>query len=94
MTFDLKSASMHGEINHSRVRVLWRDGILRAFGIVGLLLELKTEKPVRMKGYLNSWLVKTDLGTLILKGKCVTCGGRKWWRIVYMPGDELWNTTW
>ena len=46
-----------------------------------------------MTGYLNSWLVETDLGTLILKGKCITCGGRKWWRIVYMPGDELWNST-
>jgi len=92
MTVDLKSVSMHGKFNHSRVRVLWRDGLLRAFGVVGLLLELKTAEPVRVKKSINRWIVSTDLGPLILKGKCMTCGGPRWWRLMRMPEDELWET--
>jgi len=91
MTFDLKSASMHGKWRHSRVRALWRDGELRAFGLIGRLIEIKSTEPVRMKGYLNSWLVDTDLGPIVLKGRCMTCGGPKWWKLMRTPGDELWD---
>jgi len=92
MTFDLKSASMHGQWRHARVRVLWRDGLLRVFGLVGLLLELKTKEPVRMKGFLNSWLVDSDIGQIILKSRCMTCGGPKWWRLMRIPADDLWSS--
>ena len=92
MTVDLKSVSMHGKFNHSRVRVLWRDGELRAFGVVGPLLELKTLEPVRLQGFSNRWLAESDLGPLILKSKCMTCGGPKWWRIVRKTADELWSS--
>jgi len=92
MNHDFKSVSVHGKINHSRVRVLWRGGVLRAFGFAGLLLELQTAEPVRMKGFLNSWLVDSDVGPLILKGRCMTCGGPKWWRRMRVSADELWGS--
>jgi len=88
---DLKSVSMSGRWNHSRVRVLWKDGLLRAFGVSGLLVELKTSEPVRMSGFLGTWITDGDLGPLILKNRCMTCGGPRWWRIMRMPPEELWS---
>ena len=91
MTFDLKSASMHGAFNIGRARVLWRGGLLRVFTVNGLCLEISSEQPIRRPGYMKSWSVKTDKGNIILKTKCMACGGRRWWRIVYMPFDNLWR---
>jgi len=91
MTFDLRSATMHGAYNCSRVRVLWRDGMLKVFTVDGLHLELETKAPVRRPYYMKSWLVETEQGDIILKGKCMTCGGRQWWRIGCMPFEQLWR---
>ena len=89
---DFKSVSMRGKFNQARVRVLWREGLLRAYGFDGLLLEVKTMEPMRMQGYLNSWLVDSDLGPLILKGRCITCGGPKWWRVMRKSANDLWGS--
>jgi len=91
MTFDLRSATMQGVYNCGRVRALWHGGILKIFTVDGLLFELKTEKPIRRPYYAKSWIIKTEKGDIILKGKCITCGGRKWWRIGYVPFDKLWR---
>ena len=93
MNFDMKSASIGGKLHFSRARVLWRDGTLRAFGVDGLLVELKTQSPVRLSGYINSWIAESDTGALIIKGKCLTCGGPKWWRVMRMPANDLWSST-
>ena len=91
MTFDLKSVGMRGVFNFSRVRVLWYDGVLKVYTVDGLHLELITELPIRRPGYMRSWSVKTNKGDIILRAKCMACGGRQWWRIMYMPFDRLWR---
>jgi len=88
---DLSSVSMHGVANHARVRVLWRDGLLRAFSVDGLVLELKTKEPRRIKGHLWRWQADNDIGPLTMKGKCIACGGSKWWRVLRIPSKELWR---
>lgn len=94
MTFDLKSAGMQGPYNFGRVRVLWRDGLLKAFNRQGVVLEVISTQPKRLKGYLRAWQSETDGGTIVLKAKCMTCGGRSWWRIMRLSEDELWSKAW
>jgi hypothetical protein len=89
---DLRTVSISGAFNYSRARVLWKDGMLKVFGVDGMMLELISEKPVRNRGRLNSWRIKTGKGDIMTRGKCMTCGGRKWWRIIYMAKNELWNS--
>jgi len=89
---DFLSVSLHGVINHSRARVLWDDGLLRAFTVAGLILELRTSEPVRLSGFLHRWTVASDVGPLVLKGRCMTCGGPPWWRLMRTTAEELWET--
>ena len=91
LMIDLKSVSISGVFNFARARVLWNDGMLKVFGLDGSLLEIMSEQPVRKKGYLMAWGAKTGKGDIIMRNKCMTCGGRKWWRIIYMRKNELWN---
>ena len=89
---DFSSMALTGISNHSRVRVLWKDGLLRAFSVDGLVLELKTAQPARLKGFLATWHVANDLGPLMMKRRCMTCGGPRWWRVLRIPSEELWRT--
>jgi len=86
------SIAMSGIANHARVRVLWKDGLLRAFTVDGLVFEIKTKKPTRLKGTLMSWEADNDIGPLTLKSRCMTCGGPRWWRMLRVPSEELWRT--
>lgn len=90
---DLKSVSVRGAFNYGRARVLWKDGMLKVFGVDGVLLEIMSEKPVRKKGHLMAWDAKTGKGSITLRGKCMTCGSRKWWPIYYKSKHELWGAT-
>lgn len=85
------SVSIRGAFEFGRARALWKDGLLRVFGFDGLLLETIAERPVKKAGYLLAWDVRTARGDITIRSKCITCGGRKWWRIVFMPSDELWS---
>jgi hypothetical protein len=89
---DFLSMSLVGVSNHSRVRVLWKHGLLRAFSVDGLVLELKTMKPTRLKGFLSRWQVDNDLGSLTMARRCITCGGPGWWKVLRVPSEELWRT--
>lgn len=94
MTFDLKSASMHGTHTFGRVRVLWRDGMLKAYDRVGPVLEIRATEPKRKPGYLRAWESSTDNGPILIKPKCITCGGRAWWKIMRMSENDLWAMEW
>jgi len=87
---DLLSVSVSGAFNYARARVVWRDGMLRVYTLEGLRLELTTKRPIRRPQFLNTWDVETGMGNFVLKGKCVTCGGPRWWRVTSKPFDELW----
>ncbi len=89
---DFLSMSLTGIANHSRVRVLWEDGLLRAFNVSGLVLEMKTAQPARLKGFLGRWQIDNDLGPLTMMRRCMTCGGPGWWRLLRVPSEELWRT--
>lgn len=88
---DYTSVSLRGVINAARARVLWRDGTLRVYTPDGLLHTLVCPKPVRQPGFLRTWSVTTSKGELTLKGRCMTCGGRRWWGLYAMPAGMLWG---
>ena len=88
------SVSVRGAFNFARARVLWKDGLLRVFGKDGPVLDILAEKPVKKKGHLLTWSVQTVKGEITLHSKCITCGGREWWRVVFMSSDELWSAEW
>jgi hypothetical protein len=89
---DLKTVSVSGAFSYGRARVLWKNGMLKVFGVDGVLLEIVSESPARKPGHWNTWIARTGKGNITLRGKCMTCGGRKWWRIIYMPKNELWSS--
>ncbi len=93
MKTNFPSVSIKGVFNYARARVLWRDGLLRVYTVEGLRLEISSEQPFPRPGYIRSWTAKTSKGYIILRGKCITCGGRKWWRLVYKSADELWEAS-
>ncbi len=90
---DFKSVSVKGAFNYARARVLWRGGLLRVYTVEGLQVDVMSERPVRRPRFLGTWDVKAYSGNITLRAKCVTCGGRKWWRVVSKSFDELWSTT-
>lgn len=86
------TVTVKGSFNFARARVIWRDGVLRVFTLEGLALDLPASAPKKRPGYVHTYDV--DLGgkgTITLRGKCVTCGGRKWWKIAYRPANLLWE---
>jgi hypothetical protein len=87
------TVTIRGAFSSGRARVLWHDGLLRAYGVNGLMLEVAAEKPTRKKGHLRAWDVKTERGDISLHMKCITCGGRAWWRTAFTPAEELWGST-
>ena len=88
---DFRSVSIKGAINFARARVLWDDRLLRVYDATGLQMELGAAEPVRRKGFLSSWQVKTSMGNIIMRSRCMTCGGRRWWRILSKSSSELWG---
>ncbi len=85
------SVSIKGVFNYKRARVLWYDGLLRVYTVDGLRLEVIAEQPSPRPGYLRSWTVRTDKGDIILRRRCVTCGGKEWRRLAYRSTNELWR---
>lgn len=85
------SVSIRGAFNFGRARVLWHDGTLKVFDPKGLVLTSPAEKPVKKKGYLRAWDIKTKKGDIIMRGKCMTCGGKRWWRLMRIPENDLWS---
>lgn len=90
---NFRSVSVSGAFNLSRSRVLWHNGTLKVFDDKGVVLETTAAKPEKKPGFLRVWDVKTAKGDIVMRGKCMTCGGRKWWRVMYMPDIELWSLT-
>ncbi len=88
---NFRSVSIKGAVNLARARVLWQDGSLKVFNALGLVLSTRSKEPTRSKGRIRAWDVDTDMGHLVMRGKCTTCGGRKWRRVTYMNDEELWN---
>jgi hypothetical protein len=91
---NLRSVSIRGVFNYARARLLWSDGLMRVYTPDGLVLELISDQPVRRPGYVHTWDVKTSKGNIEVRGKCITCGGKKWWRVAFAPSEELWRTAW
>jgi len=90
---DYKSVSIRGAVNYGRARVLWEDGVLKIINPDRDVLEIPADRPVKKQGYLWAWDVKTEKGDIIMKIKCMTCGGKKWWRIMNIPKSEAWGLT-
>ena len=91
---NFRSVSISGAFNFARARAIWYGGLLRVFDADGLTLEVISNRPIKKSGYLRVWDVSTTQGMITIKKKCITCGGRKWWRVSYMPTDELWSQEW
>lgn len=85
------SVTIKGAFNFSRARVIWHDGILKVFDHKGVVLSTPSDEPVRNTGYLRSWDVKTSKGAIIMRGKCMTCGGKKWWQLMRIKDVDLWS---
>ncbi len=91
---NFNSVSIRGVFNYARARVIWNDGLLRVFGKDGPMLDIMADKPRKKPGHILTWVVKTAKGDITLRNKCITCGGRRWWRIVNVSNDELWRLEW
>lgn len=89
---DFKSVSMHGAHNFGRVRVLWQDGLLKAFDKHGKVLEIAATEPVKKKGYIRTWEFVSIVGKTTMRGRCMTCGGSAWWKMLWEPGAKLWQS--
>ena len=88
------SVSIRGAFNFARARVIWHDGLLRVFGKTGPMLDIIADEPRKKPGHVWTWDVHTAKGDIVLRNKCITCGGREWWRVVLAPTDELWSSEW
>ena len=85
------SVALSGDLTCGRARVLWYDGLLKVYTPDGLLREVPTNKPVMRPRFLSTWDAFTFGGVVTLKRKCMTCGGRQWWRLMRIPSEELWE---
>jgi hypothetical protein len=90
---NFSSVSIRGAFNFSRARVIWHEGELKVFDFQGVLLSTPAQEPTKKPGYLRAWDVKTKKGDIIMRGKCMTCGGKKWWRMMLIPDRDLWGHT-
>lgn len=86
-----RSVSIKGAFAFSRARVLWYDGVLKVFGTAGLVLETEADEPQRKPRHVRVWTVKTARGDIVMRGKCMTCGGRKWLDVISVSSHELWG---
>jgi len=86
------SVSISGAFNFGRARVLWHEGIMKVFNADGFVIQKKADKPKRLSGHIRMWQSETEDGSIILKGKCMTCGGSKWWKVYRASSDELWES--
>ena len=89
---NFRSVSIRGIFNFSRARVLWQDGVIRVFNADGFVMQAMAEEPKRRPGHIKVWDSKTTDGSIALKGKCMTCGGRKWLRTYRASSDKLWES--
>lgn len=87
---DFPSVSLSGAISISHARVLFKDGILRAFTKKGLVWEVgATEIAPSPKGWPVRWFATTLRGALVMKPKCETCCG--WRKVTSVPAETLWS---
>ena len=86
-----RSVSIKGAFSAGRARVLWYDNSLKVFDVNGLVLETVAEAPLRRPRHVRVWDVKTARGDIVMRGKCMTCGGKAWLRTMAVPADELWS---
>jgi hypothetical protein len=86
-----RSVSIKGAFSAARARVLWYDGVLKVFDVAGQVLETVANEPQRKPRHVRVWDVKTARGDIVMRGKCMTCGGKKWLRVMAIPADELWS---
>lgn len=89
--FDLRSARASGAYEAARVRALWHKGVLKLFDGSGLVLTARAMEPQPLPGRRSAWRTTTERGELVLRGRCMTCGGLRWLRLMRKSGDELWN---
>lgn len=89
---DMRSVSLSGALASARARVIWDDGLLKIWNRDGFVTALKAEKPVKIRGYLARWDTKTERGNLEIRGKCLGCGGRKWWKFMTVSTETLWGS--
>jgi hypothetical protein len=86
-----RSVSIKGVFSAARARVLWYDGTLKVFGVNGLVHEIAADEPQRKPRHVRVWDVKTARGDIVMRGKCMTCGGTAWLGVMRIPADELWS---
>lgn len=86
-----RSVSIKGAFSSARARVLWYDGRLKVFDANGLVLETIADEPQRRPRHIRAWDVETARGAIVMRGKCMTCGGRAWLGVMRIPAAELWS---
>ena len=90
---NFRSVSIKGAFNFGRARVLWKDGLLKVFNADGLALRVRSKIPMRKEGHIRAWHAETASGNVTMRSKCMTCGGKKWWRVYRASDNELWGLT-
>jgi hypothetical protein len=92
MMDNFTTVKISGAVTVGRARALWESGILKVFGPDGLLYELISERPKKRPGHIWVWDARTGIGDITMRQKCITCGGRKWYRVAFMPDQKLWSS--
>lgn len=87
---DFKAMRLSGAISISRARVLWHEGLMRAYTKEGLVWVAESKAPIlHERRWRPHYVAQTVSGDVILKTKCITCGG--WGRVAKIPAEQLWG---
>lgn len=86
-----RSVSTKGAVKLSRARALWYDSRLKVFDVNGLVLDIEADEPKRRPRHIRVWDVETARGAIVMRGKCMTCGGKAWLAFMRIPASELWS---
>ena len=87
---DHKAVSISGVKNIARARVLWKDGVLKAYTKNGLVWGVKSEAPtVRKGGWTRHWEANTESGEILMRQRCMTCHG--WRKVTKIKAEQLWE---
>jgi len=88
---NFRSVLLRGAFNTSRARAIWYDGLLKVFDTHGLMWSAPSKEPQRRPGHIRVWDAETTEGNIVMRGKCLTCGGSQWRRVTSAPAQTLWD---
>lgn len=75
MTTDIKAAQLTGAISNAKCRVIWHNERLFGFTSSGMVINVASDEPVKVRKIIRRWTAKTEKGMITIDEKCWTCGG-------------------